>query len=571
MHEVVNEAGHWIYEDGHLVIVGDIFDRGEKVTETLWFLFHLEKEAQKAGGKVHVLLGNHELMVLHNDLSYINVKYRYTSGLMRKPYSELFSKESLLGQWLRSKNICVTINDVVFVHGGFSKKIIEKEQNLAVINQTFKKQIYPKVPNADLANDFIGELYFKNGPLWYRGYANPEGFDKDQANFILESLGMNTIVVGHTSMPRIVSNYNNKIILIDSSIKFGKAGELLSFENGNFYRCLMDGTKINLKDKEKQKIKTAFQYVYDLGDNNLKLELTFDVEALYSNKLSDDYLPGSLLAIHNKELNRKWDIRVASRGNTRRKICSLPPLKIDLQKSNLKVLGFATNDKLKLILPCEKSKTYVENCMKEHLVYQLYGKITDIAFRTRLIDLEILNESDKKVKVNGKALMVEDIDDISYRTKALQIKDGVTGIDALDRKEYLKFVFFQYMILNCDWSILTRHNVKVIRLPNSDQLTPLPYDFDYAGIVGQNYAVPPEKFPIESVLSPYFMGFHVKMEEIEFVLEHYNSIEKELRTLIDEAKYYLSEKSCAKFHKRLDGFYKVLRNKKGWKKNFQAL
>ena len=41
--KVINEENQWIYDKGHLVIVGDIFDRGDQVTETLWFLFFLEK------------------------------------------------------------------------------------------------------------------------------------------------------------------------------------------------------------------------------------------------------------------------------------------------------------------------------------------------------------------------------------------------------------------------------------------------------------------------------------------------------------------------------------------------
>jgi len=52
-HNVIDSSGHWNYGQGHLVIVGDVFDRGDKVTETLWFLYNLEKDAANHGGKVH--------------------------------------------------------------------------------------------------------------------------------------------------------------------------------------------------------------------------------------------------------------------------------------------------------------------------------------------------------------------------------------------------------------------------------------------------------------------------------------------------------------------------------------
>ncbi|MBK8669693.1 MAG: hypothetical protein IPN89_09590 [Saprospiraceae bacterium] len=47
-------------------------------------MFQLEKQAAVAGGKVHVMLGNHELMTLNNDLRYLNVKYSYTSASCKR-------------------------------------------------------------------------------------------------------------------------------------------------------------------------------------------------------------------------------------------------------------------------------------------------------------------------------------------------------------------------------------------------------------------------------------------------------------------------------------------------------
>ena len=51
---------NWIFGNGHLVIAGDLVDRGKYVTQCLWLTYYLEREAEKSGGKVHYLLGNHE-------------------------------------------------------------------------------------------------------------------------------------------------------------------------------------------------------------------------------------------------------------------------------------------------------------------------------------------------------------------------------------------------------------------------------------------------------------------------------------------------------------------------------
>ena len=118
---VIDEKEQWAYGKGHLVIIGDIFDRGAKVTESLWFVFGLEKQAAAVGGKVHLILGNHELMVMHADLRFLNPKYLYTQGALRTVYPQFFNTSTVLGQWLRSKPVCLTINESAFVHGGFSK------------------------------------------------------------------------------------------------------------------------------------------------------------------------------------------------------------------------------------------------------------------------------------------------------------------------------------------------------------------------------------------------------------------------------------------------------------------
>ena len=44
----------------------------DKVNEILWFVYDLEGQAKEKGGRVHYLLGNHEYMVLYNDLRYIH-------------------------------------------------------------------------------------------------------------------------------------------------------------------------------------------------------------------------------------------------------------------------------------------------------------------------------------------------------------------------------------------------------------------------------------------------------------------------------------------------------------------
>jgi len=85
------------------------------VTEILWHLFNLEKQAARAGGMVHLLLGNHEGMLFSGDRRYLNEKYILTEKLMNTRYIDLYGENSVLGKWLRSKPVMISIDDLLFL------------------------------------------------------------------------------------------------------------------------------------------------------------------------------------------------------------------------------------------------------------------------------------------------------------------------------------------------------------------------------------------------------------------------------------------------------------------------
>ena len=57
---LVDDNLDWIGGEAHLVQVGDIPDRGAESRRCLDLLMELEKKAERAGGRVHALIGNHE-------------------------------------------------------------------------------------------------------------------------------------------------------------------------------------------------------------------------------------------------------------------------------------------------------------------------------------------------------------------------------------------------------------------------------------------------------------------------------------------------------------------------------
>lgn len=231
---VIDEENNWIFGSGHLVVCGDVFDRGNRVTEILWLIFKLENQANQMGGKLHYLLGNHEVMVLNKDLRYIDYKYMTTARKMGTTYDQLYAKNMIIGEWLRTKPVIVKINDMLFNHSGISPELVDRRLTIQMVNRMFQENIIDK-SNAVIDADPITELLaHSNGPIWYRGYFQDDNFNEYKLDVILKYFNAEHIIVGHTTMDDIVYYFDKKVIAIDSGIKDGDKGKVLLYNKGVF-------------------------------------------------------------------------------------------------------------------------------------------------------------------------------------------------------------------------------------------------------------------------------------------------------------------------------------------------
>jgi hypothetical protein len=223
------------------VLVGDFVDRGEQQTEVLWLIYALEEKAKMAGGYVHFILGNHEIMNLSGDLRYLNPKYADVSAILGQSYMELLGPETELGRWLRTKNIMEKVGDIVYAHGGVSPDLIQLDLSLKQVNE-MARPFY-----ADSSYNFkdprTGVLFMENGPFWYRGfYATPRASQNDVES-ALEKLNARHFVTGHTVVDNMISSwYNGKVINADVPHAKGHS-EALLYENGGFSRVDVNGAR----------------------------------------------------------------------------------------------------------------------------------------------------------------------------------------------------------------------------------------------------------------------------------------------------------------------------------------
>ncbi len=271
---VIDAKNKWIAGKTHLVQIGDVPDRGTETRKAMDLLIALEKQASKAGGRVHALIGNHEAMNIYGDLRYVNpaefaafktpdsgrirdaLYEQQGKGVNREQFDAehplgwveqriQFSPEGTYGKWIRKHNAVVKINDSLFIHGGISPKYAS--MTIAQINEGVAAELkdFTKVNDSSF-------VAIDEGPLWYRGLAEGGGDLTAHVDQLMKTHGVKRIVIGHTPTPgAVLSRFNGQVILVDvgMSALYGSHRACLVIEPDGLY-AIHRGTKIPLPKDE---------------------------------------------------------------------------------------------------------------------------------------------------------------------------------------------------------------------------------------------------------------------------------------------------------------------------------
>jgi hypothetical protein len=249
----------WAGGKAHLVQLGDVPDRAPDTRRVLDLLMNLEKQAKKAGGMVHALIGNHEAMNLYEDLRYTipeefssfrrsnseeiraafwqmqEEELRKTGQTVTPQYQKEWEKQHPLGwvehrfefgpngkygKWIRNHNAVIRINDTLFLHGGISPKY--SGRSITEINDQVRRELI----DFNLLDG--GMVIDPEGPLWYRGLAiKPEAELQEHVSGLLTAYGVRRIVVGHTPTPgTIIPRFDGRVLLADVGLSVAYGGRV---------------------------------------------------------------------------------------------------------------------------------------------------------------------------------------------------------------------------------------------------------------------------------------------------------------------------------------------------------
>lgn len=216
VNNVIDRKYHWTFGSNQLVIIGDVFDRGDDVLPIFWLIYQLEEEARRAGGNVAFLLGNHETLVLMNDLRYVTDKYISLADKLGVKYGSLFRPASELGRWLCTRNTMQQTGPYLFVHAGISRAFLEQDFNIPEVNELVSRGLYKKKSERKSLSSQIYFLFGNQGPLWYRGMVRKDAkyhpLASDTLNLILQKYAARRVIVGHTIFDSVTTFYGGRVI-----------------------------------------------------------------------------------------------------------------------------------------------------------------------------------------------------------------------------------------------------------------------------------------------------------------------------------------------------------------------
>lgn len=264
----------------------------------------------------------------------------------------------------------------------------------------------------------------------------------------------------------------------------------------------------------------------------------------------------------------KIDAEIKTRGIFRRNPanCSQPPLWIRFNPSEVRNTPFEGLGKIKLVLQCYYRSNYDQLLLKEFLAYKIYSIVSSYHYKVRIAKVTQIDRiTNNKVIMYG--FFIEPAEIMSIRLKSKLDDRKNIHPNACNKAITTRMAIFQYMIGHTDWSIKAQHNITLIEPHDAASPIPVPFDFDFSGIVDAPYSLPAEHLLIKSVVERHFNGYCRSLEEFKLAIEYFNSKKEEIIDCI-KSFYLIDAKNRSRVIDYVYEFYDIINDDKMVKKEF---
>jgi hypothetical protein len=272
--------------------------------------------------------------------------------------------------------------------------------------------------------------------------------------------------------------------------------------------------------------------------------------------------PGTLTVTGTAD---SFPVMLSARGLTRRQadICQFPPLKVQFPSDPPPQSLFAGQKSLKLVSHCRNPAPFQQYVLLEYATYRMFNALSPASFKVRLAQIDYVDDSGKPV-ITRYGFFIEDLSDVARRNGMQQARlPERISETSLSQRHAALYALFQHMIANHDWSMRAGpageeccHNAQMISPARgvAAGAIPIPYDFDFSGLVNTPYAAPPDLLKLSSVRQRQYRGYCIHNNAALAAAVQFRASKPAILAALSETPG-LDERSQARAAAFLEGFF----------------
>lgn len=264
--------GRWTGGSSQVVLIGDLNDRGADSVAVMDLIMDLEEAARVSGGRVHALLGNHELLAARGDFSYVRstevLALEYFRCEDRRGLDAVYRGNSPWARWVRSRPTLLKIGETLFAHAGVDLWALDLDASF--INKEVQAWVahFQGVARQPAESTYWLIAEGGGGPLWNDRFdARHQPMDANDLRTslpkVLAHWGARRIVVGHVPTKSLGYSiayphplYGDAAALVDTGISkfFGGRLSALEIVRDSLTPCYFDRGDSDLELTERLRV-----------------------------------------------------------------------------------------------------------------------------------------------------------------------------------------------------------------------------------------------------------------------------------------------------------------------------
>lgn len=274
--------------------------------------------------------------------------------------------------------------------------------------------------------------------------------------------------------------------------------------------------------------------------------------------------PAVVRYVDGDGLTGSLDATISPRGNSRLEACEFPPLWLEFDRKQVTGTPFEGQHRLKLVTQCNRGSRAGTWLLLEYGLYRAYNAVSTYSYRVRKLDVTYQDTTTSRWQRNTPAFVIEPTSQVAERHNRVSVRPPGVKPEQLEKLEATKNMLFQFLIANTDFSMKRGpqgegccHNGRVLATAGAeDNWIVLPYDFDQAGIISTDYALPDARLGIRRVSSRLYRGFCWQNEALPEAIAVFNENRDEISLAITAEVAAQSQRG--RVQKYIDDFYGII-------------